>query len=1274
LFLSRFTHSYPAQQTPAGAFGSLIQLGGGYMTKKKFNFNKKSVWLLVLTLLLCLIPVAYVLAKTIEAQAAKTVFFYVTNADEKDILVKAAPIEEIEALSHPMPNGDNYGFSYTDNFPTTGYAEAQGFTTDELIEYLNSYLGNNFPEMGTLTFTGRDMMFFMADDSEGVWTRRYTAKSLNEVERKYVRGLYEGWMKYYEDVDEGDLKTWEVDDIKDLDPETKAYKEQAWVDGEVTPSVLSTLSNSGRVLMYHNETSEGIGGYVDDNNGVVRGCLRDALGTDKALTLYIPTSYEQFMKGERTASENFKWIYAIRLRMENLPAVKSKGTVSAATPSYELIEDGSKKMLRVTLTSPTDGATIYYNNGTDPMDHSAQTRYESPFTIDVTDRDLAADPVIYYTRTVREGYDDKGPQIMYYYKTAPSFQRDSGDGFLGEDIVFTGVDSVTAAEWGAWTADISNVTLQYPDGASKDLAAGQYQINNENKTITLGKELFATTGKHSLIVKAPNYATRTVEGLLKGMAPQLKIAAAYPMYKDIVLTFDDPTQAYQAEIEAAINGKSITEAYLDRSEPGRLTIKANYFATGALSEPGEYTLALTNPNYLPDRQTIKLTITPGTPGPEQEEPPCRNGFYLLADADDLFWFAEQVNVKGVADLKGRLTGDIDLDRAPWSPIGIDMNVVYSGTFDGDGYQISGLHINSEDFYQGLFGYVKYATIKNLTVSGQVNGTNYCTGGIAGIAMYSTIDNCVNMAAVQGTVNSGGIAGNASGSSVIQNCSNKGSIGGTQYAGGICGQATSTTYLQKCINYGQVDGDDRVGGITGANAGTKSGISLTLCVNKGAVSAHKNDVGGITGYAQKPVASCYNTGTILGKKSDTATGIGGIAGYVQKTKITNCYNTGSISCSADPAETRVGSVAGFWASNDSSKGNYYLKSGALNGIGHCASGETAPDATVSKTVDQMKALATTLGDAYAADTYQINGGYPVLSWQRPAVNRIAGDNRYDTSAKTALDAYRDGAGTVIIARGDDQGNFADALAASYLAGVEKAPILLTSTGSLPQEIEKAIKQLKTRKAYVLGGELAVSKAVENRLKSLGLQVERITGQTRYATAAAIAAKGGRTDTAIVVSGFAPADSLVAGPLAFSREYPILLVDKNSVPAETKKAIADLGIKNIIVIGGENAVSKTAYNELKAKERYSGQSRIETSLAVAEKSFTAAKDFSIVGYLKLADAVGAAISGNPIIYVKNDIADVEGYLKGALRSNTRFTIFGGPLAVGNTVQNKLNELLK
>jgi putative cell wall-binding protein len=340
-----------------------------------------------------------------------------------------------------------------------------------------------------------------------------------------------------------------------------------------------------------------------------------------------------------------------------------------------------------------------------------------------------------------------------------------------------------------------------------------------------------------------------------------------------------------------------------------------------------------------------------------------------------------------------------------------------------------------------------------------------------------------------------------------------------------------------------------------------------------------------------------------------------------------------------------------------------------------------DYTEESWADFTEALqaAQTVSAKADATQEEVDNAYAALSAAKAQlvtlsgpVNRIAGGNRYDTSAKTALDAYPGGAETVIIARGDDEGNFADGLAASYLAGVKDAPVLLTSPGSLPQEIEAAIEQLGAKKAYVLGGELAVSQGVENKLKSLELQVERITGNNRYDTAAEIAAEGGNAETAIVVSGFAPADSLVAGPLAFSREYPILLTNKNSVPAETKKAIEELGIEKIIVVGGENVVGKIVYYELKAQERYAGRSRIETSLEVAEKLFATSNDFSIVGYLKLADAVGAAVNGNPIIYVKDNLSDVEGYLTEASAAN--FTIFGGTLAVSDTVENELKELLK
>ncbi len=105
-----------------------------------------------------------------------------------------------------------------------------------------------------------------------------------------MEGLYEGWEIF-------GPEEW----LEDLDlehQEAVAYKETAWSEGEAMPVVLSTLSNSGRTTTNVSETSDGILDYVIENGGTPRGgCLRDVLATDKALTLYIPTSEDQFMKG-----------------------------------------------------------------------------------------------------------------------------------------------------------------------------------------------------------------------------------------------------------------------------------------------------------------------------------------------------------------------------------------------------------------------------------------------------------------------------------------------------------------------------------------------------------------------------------------------------------------------------------------------------------------------------------------------------------------------------------------------------------------------------------------------------------------------------------------------------------------------------------------------------------------------------------------------------------------------------------------------------------------
>jgi putative cell wall-binding protein len=302
---------------------------------------------------------------------------------------------------------------------------------------------------------------------------------------------------------------------------------------------------------------------------------------------------------------------------------------------------------------------------------------------------------------------------------------------------------------------------------------------------------------------------------------------------------------------------------------------------------------------------------------------------------------------------------------------------------------------------------------------------------------------------------------------------------------------------------------------------------------------------------------------------------------------------------------------------------------------------------------------------------------VFGGDQVEVARYGGNDRFETSALTAL-ANFESADTVIIARGDDEGDFADGLAASYLAGVLNAPILLTKPDKLPASVGDAIGKLGASKAIILGGPAVVSDQVEKGLKDLDLEVERIFGNDRFATAAKIAAEGENADTAFVVSGFAPADSLVAGPLAFSNNFPVLLVD-GVVPDVTSNAIAALGIKNIYVIGGTGVVSEGVYNKLAAIvgadkiSRYGGINRIETSIKVAENLYSNPVNFSIVGYNGLPDAVGAAVFGDPILYVENDIFGIRSYLGSAVRTYSQFTIFGGIGVVSYAVENALKTLL-
>ena len=121
------------------------------------------------------------------------------------------------------------------------------------------------------------------------------------------------------------------------------------------------------------------------------------------------------------------------------------------------------------------------------------------------------------------------------------------------------------------------------------------------------------------------------------------------------------------------------------------------------------------------------------------------GYYEIANAAQLYWFAAQVN-SGNNAINGKLVADIDLENGTWTSIGYYCSdtlspdtVPYTGKFDGQGHTVSNFVTAGTD-NEGLFGYCSSATISNVGVVG-ATVTGWRGGAVAGYPLTSNVTNC-----------------------------------------------------------------------------------------------------------------------------------------------------------------------------------------------------------------------------------------------------------------------------------------------------------------------------------------------------------------------------------------------------------------------------------------------------------------------------------------------------------------------------------------------------
>lgn len=272
--------------------------------------------------------------------------------------------------------------------------------------------------------------------------------------------------------------------------------------------------------------------------------------------------------------------------------------------------------------------------------------------------------------------------------------------------------------------------------------------------------------------------------------------------------------------------------------------------------------------------------------------------YEIPDVGKLTALQTQVNENGVSYTGKwfRLTNNIDLNNKLWTPIGIDALHSFGGSLDGGGKTISGLKVETDRQWAGLFGSVRGTygvpmtmrdlTLKNGSVKFTSSGTSYSGGLVAAVEGETVLElrNVVaeNLTVSGGIFGSGGLLGR--GRVAMTNCHNRGGSVTGGYAGGLAGMGYSNLQdhvLAGCTNSAKVVGKRTAGGMTGNE--THSDGSYTSCANSGSISATQGYASGIA--AGGSYERCSNSGAVTGKE---AAGI-----CVNGSKATNCSNTGAV---------------------------------------------------------------------------------------------------------------------------------------------------------------------------------------------------------------------------------------------------------------------------------------------------------------------------------------------------------------------------------------------
>lgn len=249
-----------------------------------------------------------------------------------------------------------------------------------------------------------------------------------------------------------------------------------------------------------------------------------------------------------------------------------------------------------------------------------------------------------------------------------------------------------------------------------------------------------------------------------------------------------------------------------------------------------------------------------------------NDPYLIATPEQFAYFAERNNTVKPTGEYYKLTANLYFnlgDASEWGE-NFDGNETtdivvgplwsstdhgssanpFAGTFDGDGYAISGFCVKKNARCSSVFGSTAKgdtATIKNLVITNSyfegtgtmgalIGSTSGGTTNVSNIFVTDSVYIASSGNYTGGIVGHNGNNGYGAPSLNMENCVNGAtvSVSGHDCVGGILGNANANTvHITNCLNYGSIAGNNFVSGIMGL--GNSKNATVSYSVNIGAIS-------------------------------------------------------------------------------------------------------------------------------------------------------------------------------------------------------------------------------------------------------------------------------------------------------------------------------------------------------------------------------------------------------------------------------------------------------